>query len=113
MIPLSFGEIEAASFEHEFAGRNEIIHIGAELSVRDAPSRLHADVNGFVVRGIGIAIPEVLVERLQDVCPARLILLGNKSLIFRFHTAHLLMPPGTGGSRAPAVPPDHTRPHES
>ena len=93
MIPLSFGEIEAASFEHEFAGRNEIIHIGAELSVRDAPSRLHADVNGFVVRGIGIAIPEVLVERLQDVRSTWFILFRDKGFAFLFHVLPALRKP--------------------
>ena len=53
LIAFGFGEIEAADFEHQFADRNEVIHIGAELSVRDAPDRLHTNVDGFIIRGIG------------------------------------------------------------
>ena len=60
---------------------------------KNAVHPICSDVRRFYVGGLGIAIPEVLVERLQDVRSTWFILFRDKGFAFLFHVLPALRKP--------------------
>ena len=106
LIALHLVQIQTRTLKHQVAVFQQIVKICFQLTQRYVLVFPLADAEsiGFACK-IGVTVSQVFLQRSQNIRAARLVFVIK--IPSHTHTSLKLL--GTEGSRAPAVPPDHTQ----